>query len=61
MKTAEQVKRELSEDLKRIFDRSVPDPSKMTTEEIKTEIENCKQRIFQLIEKIDKNNKDLGI
>jgi hypothetical protein len=33
----------------------------MTSEEIKDEIENCKKRIYQLIDKIDKTNQELGI
>ena len=61
MTTAEQIKKDLSESLRKLFDRSVPDPGKMTSEEIKVEIENCKKRIYQLIDKIDKTNQELGI
>lgn len=61
MKTAGQIKRELSENIENLFDRPVPDPSKMTSEEIKVEIENCKKRIYQLIDKIDETNQKLGI
>ena len=54
-------KNKLSESLRKLFDRPVPDPGKMTSEEIKVEIENCKKRIYQLIDKIDKTNQELGI
>ena len=61
MTTAEQIKKDLSESLRKLFDRPVPDPGKMTSEEIKVEIENCKKRIYQLIDKIDKTNQELEI
>ena len=61
MTTAEQIKKDLSESLSKLFNRPVPDSCKMTSEEIKVEIENCKKRIYQLIDKIDKTNQELGI